>query len=115
MVSVHLVRQRLASTTAVSPRMTVRRGGGGASAKQEASLVVVAPKTALQAAGEREEGESLESTRRKARQEESRKRGTFSSGTFLQFDLLVSHSQRGFWVLERGPGTLFLVQKYQPI
>ena len=37
------------------------------------------------------------------------------SGTFLQFNLLVSHSQRGFWVPERGPGTLFLVRKYQPI
>ena len=42
---------------------------------------MVAPKTALQAAGEREEGESLERTRRKARQEESRKSGTFSSGS----------------------------------
>merc|ERR1719239_1053254 len=61
--------------------MTVRRGGGGAWDKQEASLVVVAPKTALHAAGEREDGESLESTRRKARQEERRKRGTFSSGS----------------------------------
>ena len=36
-------------------------------------------------------------------------------GTFLQFNLLVSHSQRGFWVPERGPATLFLVQKYHPI
>ena len=80
-VSVHLVLHRLAKTTAVSLRMTVRRGGGGACDRQEASLVVVAPKTALQAAGEREEGESLERTRRKARQEESRKRGTFSSGS----------------------------------
>ena len=36
-------------------------------------------------------------------------------GTFLQFNLLVSHSQRGFWVPERGPATLFLVRKYHPI
>ena len=32
--------------------------------------------------------------------------GSALSSTFPQFDLLVSHSQRGFWVLERGPGTL---------
>ena len=26
-------------------------------------------------------------------------------GTFLQLYLLLSHMQRGFWVLERGPAT----------
>ena len=35
----------------------------------------------------------------------SRWPSSYSSSTFLQFYLLVSHSQRGFWVPERGPAT----------
>jgi hypothetical protein len=75
MESVHLVCHLLVSTAAVSARMTVSLGGGGERDITEESLVVVDWNTALQAAGERELGQSLDRTRRKALQEERRNKG----------------------------------------
>ena len=56
MVVMHLVRPLLASTTAVSARMTVSRGGGGTWARKEESLLVVELNMVQQVLGEKEEG-----------------------------------------------------------
>ena len=75
MESVHFVCHLFVNTAAVSDKMTVSFGGGGDCSITEESFVVVEWNTALQAAGERELGESLERTSKNARQDDRRNRG----------------------------------------
>merc|ERR1719450_11551 len=81
MSQVTLVCHLLDIMRQVSASSTVSLAGGEVSSRMEDSLEVVDEKMVLQVLGEREEGESLDRTRRNDLQDESRNSGTFLSSS----------------------------------